>query len=73
MGKHSESPTAHQDNLWGVNPWYELSEEQLTITMCGVLRGEARQGQVDASWGLFQFSSFQVATCTQSVEVITQV
>ena len=57
-GKHSESPTAHQDNLWGVIPWYKLSEEQLTMTLCGAFRGEARHGQVDASWDLF--SSFQV-------------
>ena len=56
---------AHPELMQPMIHWYELSEEQLTMTMCGALRGEARHGQVDASWDPYK-SCFQVATCTQS-------
>ena len=46
--EHSESSTAHQDKVWGGIPWFEFSEENLTMARCGALRGVARLGQVGA-------------------------
>ena len=48
--EHSKSSAVHQDKMWGGTPWYEFSEENLTMARCGALRGVARLGQVVASW-----------------------
>ena len=57
--RHSKSSAVHQDKVWSVTPWYEFSEEDLTMARCGALRAEAR-GQVVASWDPLKFSICRV-------------
>ena len=55
--EHSKSSAVHQDKVWNVIPWYEFSEENLTVARCGALRGVARLGQVVANWDSLIISS----------------
>ena len=65
--QHSKSPAVHQDKVWSVIPWYEFSEENLTMARCGALRREVRLGQVAASWDsliFFNVPSVRARACT---------
>ena len=67
--EHSKSSAVHQDKMRGGIPWFEFSEENLSMARCGALRGVARLGPGRCKLGISHYLQSPICpsgTCKQS-------